>query len=217
MSTQGPSWCFWRDRQIRALPWGLMREKTTALSETAVQTSASAASRAAALAASASASSRPSPTAAAAAAPRLNADASTAASVTTSVVPAGWAPAGSKGSGDRRGGACGDTQDAPESAASSGVRSSASSPAAAMVVSRATCSAVRGASPVTMATACADDVSASMTTRESARVLHSKATKPAKSRSRSSSARDMSPWRSSARSGRDASASTRMPCSARDA
>ena len=80
-----------------------------------------------------------------------------------------------------------------------------------MLHSRATCSAVRGASPVTMATRCADCASAVTTTRESARVLHSKAARPHSSRSRStSSRRSTSPSQR-----RDASARTRSPRSAR--
>ena len=60
---------------------------------------------------------------------------------------------------------------------------------AQMRVSCATWSAVSGASPVSIATLCADSVSAWMTVGESARVLHAKAMKPAKRSPSSTSAR----------------------------
>mmetsp|Transcript_41840 Transcript_41840/g.98010 ORF Transcript_41840/g.98010 Transcript_41840/m.98010 type:complete len:819 (-) Transcript_41840:1372-3828(-) len=54
--------------------------------------------------------------------------------------------------------------------------------ASAMCVAFATCSAVSGASPVIMYTACAESTNALRTVGESERVLHAKATKPAKVR-----------------------------------
>ena len=58
-----------------------------------------------------------------------------------------------------------------------------------MRVSWATCSAVSGASPVSIETLCADSVSAWMTVGESARVLHAKAMKPSKVRPNSAHSR----------------------------
>ena len=73
----------------------------------------------------------------------------------------------------------------------------------------ATCKAVSGASPVTMATACPAVFSASMTNVESAQIWHSNAMKPTNRRSLSTSSRDSLEASALASSCRSASAKTR--------
>mmetsp|Transcript_32866 Transcript_32866/g.105395 ORF Transcript_32866/g.105395 Transcript_32866/m.105395 type:complete len:234 (-) Transcript_32866:2196-2897(-) len=86
-----------------------------------------------------------------------------------------------------------------------------------MRTSRATCSAVSGASPVSIDTWCAESSSAPTTIGESPRVLHAKAMKPAKTRSASASSRGSALALPSDSTSHTlyARASTRIPRSAR--
>mmetsp|Transcript_67444 Transcript_67444/g.119581 ORF Transcript_67444/g.119581 Transcript_67444/m.119581 type:complete len:331 (-) Transcript_67444:2557-3549(-) len=95
----------------------------------------------------------------------------------------------------------------------SSVRSIAGRSVVQMPTSLATWSAVRGASPVSMATRWSERMRDEMTVSESARVLHAKAMKPSNCRSLSTQSREAA---SPPPAGHhfDARASTRMPSSA---
>mmetsp|Transcript_93187 Transcript_93187/g.272746 ORF Transcript_93187/g.272746 Transcript_93187/m.272746 type:complete len:292 (-) Transcript_93187:2268-3143(-) len=107
------------------------------------------------------------------------------------------------------------THRAPPSQAPSAVSSRPGLSPSAMPHVRATWRAVRGESPVSMATSWPDSRSAPTTSAESARARHSKETKPAKDRPHSTSSRGRSWWRDSCGRRRNASARTRRPLSAR--